>query len=860
MAVVRNLIVRAGADFSSLRSEFARAQQAISSFKGGLSSAVKGLTGIFAGIKLTDFVTSSTQAAIQVEASMQQIDKVMGTSANSFKQWVDTQGAAYNLSTQQALQYGSIYSNLVSTFSTSTQQTADMTENLLKASSVVAAGTGRTIDDVMWRMRSGLLGNTQAINDLGVNVYVSMLKSTDAFKQFANGKSWNQLDFQTKQLITYYGILEQVNKKFGADLNVNTNSALHNFTAELQNLKLALGQAFLPILQLVLPILTKFVSWLAIAMNAFAEFMHELFGYNDPTQNLKSAAGATAGVADGFGNMTDAANAAGDAATTAGDKASKAAKKAKDAFSLAGFDEINNIANTSANSGKTKGTGTNPAGGGLMGLPDVPGNASAMPAVTQAVKDFVAKIKGYLKDLQDFMQQHKAIIIALAAGIAAGIAAAFIMTNWDSILKKIQGFFSGIGKAMLDLLTNPVFWVALAIAAVVASLVYLYETNKQFRDWVNKVWDEIKVVLMDIWNNVLVPFGKWLWNVFLPILVDDIGKGLVWLWNNVLKPLGEWLGGAFVVAWDAVKVAAEWLWKNVLVPLGDFFVKLWNDGIKPLAEALGNALAPVVVLIIGVLGELWRDVLVPLWNLIVQNVIPMFQALGAVLSFLWNYVLVPVMEFIGGTVLVIFELLAATIRGLTPVIQWLAQLIGGALAFAFSGLSGIIQDVGNLLWSLLNFVSDVFRGNWSNIWWDIANIVYNALSALGGALKWPLNEVIWLVNQVIGAIDTINFSMPSWLGGGSFGFNIPYVPYLAQGGYVGANNPRLAVIGDNMNEGEIVAPESKIYNQVLKALQANGGGGGQEIVINLGGTTVFRKLIDGINKANRQAGKNLIHV
>ena len=33
---------------------------------------------------------------------------------------------------------------------------------------------------------------------------------------------------------------------------------------------------------------------------------------------------------------------------------------------------------------------------------------------------------------------------------------------------------------------------------------------------------------------------------------------------------------------------------------------------------------------------------------------------------------------------------------------------------------------------------------------------------------------------------------------------------MAQGGYVKANTPQLAVVGDNKREGEVVAPESKL--------------------------------------------------
>ena len=45
------------------------------------------------------------------------------------------------------------------------------------------------------------------------------------------------------------------------------------------------------------------------------------------------------------------------------------------------------------------------------------------------------------------------------------------------------------------------------------------------------------------------------------------------------------------------------------------------------------------------------------------------------------------------------------------------------------------------------------------------------------------------------------------------------VPYLAQGGYVKRNTPQLAMIGDNRHQGEIVAPEDKIYQISAQAMK-----------------------------------------
>ena len=99
-------------------------------------------------------------------------------------------------------------------------------------------------------------------------------------------------------------------------------------------------------------------------------------------------------------------------------------------------------------------------------------------------------------------------------------------------------------------------------------------------------------------------------------------------------------------------------------------------------------------------------------------------------------------------------------------------------------------------------------------------------------------------------IDKVNSKLPSFLG---------KIPRLAQGGWVAANNPQLALIGDNKREGEIVTPESKIYDQVSKAIQDNGGTGTQQLEI-----TIYHKYEDGrtiiqkINQEQIKAGEVLL--
>lgn len=51
------------------------------------------------------------------------------------------------------------------------------------------------------------------------------------------------------------------------------------------------------------------------------------------------------------------------------------------------------------------------------------------------------------------------------------------------------------------------------------------------------------------------------------------------------------------------------------------------------------------------------------------------------------------------------------------------------------------------------------------------------------------------------------------------------IPHLAQGGYVKANTPQLALIGDNRHQGEVVAPEGKLAELARKGAELAGKGG-----------------------------------
>ena len=303
----------------------------------------------YLGKKMLDVGMYSTQMALEVTASVNQIKRQMGESSQTFLKWVNDNASAMNMGVGEATKYGAVYSNLFSGFIKDSNKLSAYTAKMLQTSAVVAEGSGRSITDVMERIRSGLLGNTEAIEDLGINVNVAMIQSTEAFKRFANGQSWDQLDYQTQQQIRLMAILEQATAKYGTTLSQSVNGRISLFKSLLKDAALNVGNAFLPIINAIMPVLNSFAMILKNVTAKLAEFIALMFNkkatvkdgvagaVGDMNGALQDAAGGAGDLADA---MDDADDASGGLADNLGDSAKNAKKAVKELLGLAGFDEI----------------------------------------------------------------------------------------------------------------------------------------------------------------------------------------------------------------------------------------------------------------------------------------------------------------------------------------------------------------------------------------------------------------------------------------------------------------------------------------------------------------------------------------
>ncbi|MCI6276841.1 MAG: hypothetical protein MR639_08890 [Clostridium sp.] len=874
------------AQTKGFREEISKVQGEVKKMTSNVNNEVNKIKQIFkslgkfvTALGIGKLLTNSVRSAMKVEGAIQQITRTMGESTNQFLKWAQNNALAFNMSQSDAMQYGAIFSNLVSTFSSGSKQTLQYTTDLLKASSIIASGTGRTMEDVMERIRSGLLGNTEAIEDLGINVNVAMLQSTEAFKRFANGRSWDQLDFQTQQQIRLFGILEQTSNKFGGAVFSNTNSSLQQLVAILKDVALNIGNAFLPIVNVVIPILSNFAMGLRTVTAYIASFMQTLFGYKPKTNA-------------GVPGATNQVSSLGNAATDTGNKAKKAAKEVNRL--LGGFDEINTLSKGNGSDGEDIGSGggTSSVGGGALDF----SNSEILEPDTSGLEAAVNKFKDIFKPVVESFENLKSAVQPLVDNIGK-----VLKWFWDEILLPFGTWT--ISEVM------PQFFNILAGAFKILNPIL--ESFMRLGAW--------------LWDSFLQPIASWTGGIIVSVLtglakalniigdwmkdhqgvVDAITFSLTaffaaWKLTELFAfiQMSGGIAGAFATITNAIKACtiAKLADKLETIYLTALYAKDFIMSLINVTTALIKQAAQFVIntglKIADTTATIAMNVATTAWNVVAGIATTVTTALGAALAFLTNpigLVIVAITALIAIGVLLYknWDVIKAKAKELWDWVkekfnsfkEWLGNIFltdwsqkFGKLGEIMNGFLGFVSSIWNsitrIFGGIIDFIAGVFTGNWSRAWQGVVNIFGGIMDGLGAVIKAPLNGVIWLINQAIGGLNKIKVPdwVPSWLGGGK-GINIPQIPYLARGGII--DSPTLAMVGEAGKEAVVPLENNtrgldlladKLLGRMPQGSSNNNSDRPAEIIIKVGDSTFARVVVDSVNKLFEQEGRILFNL
>lgn len=121
---------------------------------------------------------------------------------------------------------------------------------------------------------------------------------------------------------------------------------------------------------------------------------------------------------------------------------------------------------------------------------------------------------------------------------------------------------------------------------------------------------------------------------------------------------------------------------------------------------------------------------------------------------------------------------------ITPLIQTISAILvpifTGALNSLFSSAKSVIGNITNIFRNLIDFIKNVFTGNWRAAWQNVKNIFSNAISGLATIFKAPMNAIVDGWNSLVSSIGSI--SVPDWVPiAGGKSFSLPKMSRLKVG-------------------------------------------------------------------------------
>ena len=333
--------------------------------------------------------------------------------------------------------------------------------------------------------------------------------------------------------------------------------------------------------------------------------------------------------------------------------------------------------------------------------------------------------------------------------------------------------------------------------AISEGLPVLADGIKDFADWAGKAYEKAKPFLNFLWEH----------------------KGTVLAIAAGLRILGPAIG-AVTTAMNAFKTAKT------------FMALLQSSG--------------KITQITGAFQKFGSVLMGPL------GVIIAIAAAIALLYKNWDTVKAWLVNF-GNTVNQIWTNFSNMVGNAITAIGQKFPLLGAYLQGWWESIQAAVDNVKAIFQNIIDFISNVFSGNWSAAWQNIVNIFGNLFGMIVNLAKAPINGVISAINWVLSKINSISVTIPDWVpgvGGKTLGFNIPTIPQLAEGGV--ATSPTLAEIGEG-GEPEAVMPLSKLaalLDEYTKKPKPTGGAGRQED--GGGETIVFSPVLNFYGKADRE--------
>ncbi len=745
------------------------------------------LAAAFTVKKLADFGKECIDLGSDLAEVQNVVDVVFPHMNKQIDGFAKNAAAQFGLSETMTKKFTGTFGAMSKAFGFGEKQAYDMSTTLTGLAGDVASFYNISQDEAYTKLKSVFTGETESLKDLGVVMTQTALDSYAMANGF--GKTTAKMSEMEKVALRYQFVQDQLTSAVGDFSRTSDGWANQVRILKLQfdSLKATIGQGLINVLSPVIKVINTIIGKLMTLANAFKSFTELLSG-------KKGSGGAASGMAD----VAAAAGKAENATSGVGDAAKKTAKELKGITT--GIDELNIIdQSTDSSSGSGSGGGYSSDSFDMDSLAD-----------TSALDETDSKMQALIDRMKE-----------LTALATKGFWDGFGDT---SVFQSIKSELGGIKKSLKNIFLDP----------------------------------EVQTAANKFADSVAYNLGKTAGSAASigATIADNVLGGIELYLQQNSNRLKQHLISMFDIRGDMAEISG-----NYAEAVSEIFSVFRSDSAKQITADLIAIFVNPILTLKELLAKFGRDIFNLLTQPIIDNKDTIKQVLQELLDFIQPSISIVkdlITNFVDAIEVAYDSVISPIIHAITEIVSVAVLVIMNMILLLLDTLERLregwkqLEEATSKIWnaiksSILTIIRAIQTGidtvigkiqnSWKNTWTSVKNTTSQIFNDMWAAIKSTINAilsgvesmangVVRAINKMVDALNNLRFDIPDWvpgLGGKSFGLHIPHIsevsiPRLAQGGFVRANTPQLAMIGDNRHQGEIVAPEDKMQAMVDRAV------------------------------------------